>query len=71
MGYQQDGVALVPKEVGVWDSLMAMQLDIQENWLGSFLLNLLSYALIILPAAYFIRRWKNDPAVKSGRKLLL
>lgn len=39
---------------------------VQEHWLGSFLLNLLGYGLIILPAAFFIRRWKKDPAVQSG-----
>lgn len=43
---------------------------LQEHWLGSFLLNLLGYALIILPAAYFIRKWKKDPAVQAGKLLL-
>ena len=40
---------------------------VQEHWLGSFVLNLLGYALIILPTAYFIRKWKKDPAVQAGR----
>lgn len=38
----------------------------QQHWLGSFVLNLLGYGLIILPAALLIRRWKKDPAVQSG-----
>ncbi len=39
---------------------------VQEHWLGSFLLNILGYALIIVPAALLIRRWKQDPYVKRG-----
>lgn len=39
---------------------------VQDHWLGSFCLNLLGYALIILPAALLIRRWKKDPQVKAG-----
>jgi len=39
---------------------------VQEHWLGSFLLNLLGYAIIILPAAFLIRRWKKDPDVQAG-----
>ena len=39
---------------------------IQEHWLGSFLLNSLGYALIILPAALLIRRLKDSPSIRSG-----
>ena len=41
---------------------------IQEHWLGSFLLNILGYALIILPAAVLIRKWKTSPEVQSGER---
>ena len=44
----------------------AMMGSVQEHWLGSFVLNLLGYGIIILPAALLIRRWKNSSAVKSG-----
>lgn len=40
---------------------------VQEHWLGSFLLNSLGYALIILPAALLIRRLKDSPSIKSGQ----
>lgn len=40
---------------------------IQEHWLGSFLLNLLGYALIIVPAALLIKRWQKDPRIKRGK----
>ena len=39
---------------------------IQEHWLGSFLLNVLGYALILVPAALLIRRWKKSPLVQRG-----
>ena len=42
--------------------------QIQEHWLGSFILNVLGYALIVIPAALLIRKWKNDPAVRRGEK---
>lgn len=46
---------------------MAIFQMLQEHWLGSFLLNVLGYALIILPTALLIRRWKNDPQIKRGQ----
>lgn len=55
------------EELGIWARLVAVSGIVQEHWLGSFLLNLLGYALIIIPAAYLIRRWKNDPDVKAGK----
>ena len=39
---------------------------VQEHWLGSFLLNVLGYALIILPAALLIRKLKDSPSIKHG-----
>lgn len=39
---------------------------VQEHWLGNFILNLIGYGLIILPAALLIRRWKNSTLVKAG-----
>lgn len=48
----------------LWSLLEASQ----EHWLGSFLLNLLGYALIIVPAGLLIRRWKKDPQIKRGTK---
>ena len=39
---------------------------IQEHWLGNFVLNLVGYGLIILPAALLIRRWKSSTSVKAG-----
>lgn len=39
---------------------------IQDHWLGSFLLNVLCYAIIVVPAAFLIRRWKRDPQIKAG-----
>lgn len=48
------------------NSFMAILQVFQEHWLGSFILNLLGYALIILPAALLIRRWKKDPQIKEG-----
>lgn len=54
-------------EVGVWDDFKAVLAPVQEHWLGSFALNLLGYAIIIGPAAFLIRRWKNDPAVQAGK----
>lgn len=39
---------------------------VQEHWLGSFLLNLIGYGLIILPAALLIRRWKRSQLVQKG-----
>lgn len=44
----------------------AMLQTVQEHWLGSFVLNLLGYALIVLPAALLIRRWKQSAEVRSG-----
>ena len=44
----------------------AMLQTVQEHWLGSFVLNLLGYALIVLPAALLIRRWKQSAEIRSG-----
>ena len=41
---------------------------IQNHWLGSFLLNVLGYLLILIPAALLIRHWKNSPLVKRGKE---
>ncbi len=49
--------------------LSAMLAAVQEHWLGSFVLNLIGYALIIIPAALLIRRWKASTAIKNGRTL--
>lgn len=43
---------------------------VQEHWLGSFLLNLIGYGLIILPAALLIRRWKRSQLVQKGMYVL-
>lgn len=51
--------------------LSAMMAAVQEHWLGSFVLNLLGYALILLPAALLIRRWKQSTTIKNGRKQYL
>jgi hypothetical protein len=61
-----NGVGVELKEPVESVSMMAFLEMLQDHWLGSFLLNLLGYALIILPAALLIRRWKNDPLVKAG-----
>lgn len=55
-----------PYENIVVSNLMMYLAILQDHWLGSFVLNLLGYGLIILPAALLIRRWKNDPMVKAG-----
>lgn len=52
-------------EGGVGDFMATLQM-VQDHWLGSFLLNILGYALIVVPAALLIRRWKGDPAVRAG-----
>ena len=59
-----------PLELSLWGQVKTLLAMIQEHWLGSFVLNLLGYALIIAPAAFFIRRWKNDPQVQSGKKMI-
>lgn len=49
------------------DSNWRTMLDaVQEHWLGSFLLNLIGYGLIIFPAALLIRRWKKSELVQKG-----
>lgn len=53
------------ENVTLLNFLMILQ-TLQDHWLGSFILNLLGYALIIVPSALLIRRWKNDPGVKAG-----
>ena len=60
-GLELKAVDVVPES-----GYLAIFQAFQEHWLGSFLLNVLGYALIILPAALLIRRWKNDPLVKRG-----
>ena len=63
-GQEQANVAATDLEAGTsWTDMLDA---VQEHWLGSFLLNLLGYAIIILPAALLIRRWKKSPAVQSG-----
>lgn len=54
--------------VGVQAQIWSLLEASQEHWLGSFILNLLGYALIIVPAALLIRKWKKDPRVKRGIK---
>ena len=69
----EDNAAVIAAEkiaVGGIPDLSSVLDTFQEHWLGSFLLNLLGYALIILPAALLIRRWKKDPAVQSGENLI-
>ena len=41
---------------------------VQNHWLGSFLLNILGYLLILVPAALLIRRWKKSPLVQRGKE---
>ena len=60
------GVELKKPFENNYNNLMLFLEMLQDHWLGSFILNLLGYALIILPAALLIRRWKNDPRVKAG-----
>ena len=63
--------AMKPKSeepVGLSSQLWSLLEASQEHWLGSFLLNLLGYALIIVPAGLLIRRWKKDPQIKRGTK---
>jgi len=43
---------------------------VQSNWLGNFGLNLLGYAIIIVPAALIIQRLKKDPLVERGVDVL-
>ena len=57
-----DAVEPVGFKSQFWSLLEASQ----EHWLGSFLLNLLGYALIIIPTGLLIRRWQNDPRIKRG-----
>ena len=39
---------------------------LQGHWLGNFCLNLLGYALIIVPAALTIRQLKKNALVEKG-----
>jgi hypothetical protein len=57
--------------VGLSSQLWSLLEASQEHWLGSFLLNLLGYALIIVPAGLLIRRWKRDPQIKRGKLQIL
>ncbi len=54
------------EELGV--DVSAMLAAVQEHWLGSFVLNLIGYALIIVPAALLIRRLKTSTAIKNGTR---
>ncbi len=58
--------AISVDEVGLWGRLQDSFGMIQEHWLGSFVLNLIGYAILIVPAAFLIRRWKNDIQVQRG-----
>ena len=65
--------AMKPKSeepVRLSSQLWSLLEESQEHWLGSFLLNLLGYALIIVPAGLLIRRWKKDPQIKRGKLIL-
>lgn len=72
MDAENAGIELKMPEGGVEEGtnystyLMLLFQMVQDHWLGSFCLNLLGYALIVLPAALLIRRWKKDPQVKAG-----
>lgn len=59
--------AEVPVEVNLSAEFWSLLEASQEHWLGSFLLNLFGYALIIVPAGLLIRRWKKDPRIKRGK----
>ena len=54
------------RAAGGWSDLSAVLMAIQDHWLGSFVLNLCGYALIVVPAALLIRRWKKSPSIKNG-----
>ncbi len=56
--------------IGLWGKLLNVQGQIQEHWFGSFLLNLIGYALIIAPAAFLINRWRKDPKVQRGMSIV-
>ena len=62
-------VDVSPIDIGLWGQLLNVLGQIQEHWFGSFLLNLIGYALIIAPAAFLINRWKNDPKVQRGMSI--
>lgn len=53
--------------ITVWGSVVILLQVIQDHWLGSFFLNVLGYAIIIVPAAFLIRRWKADPRILRGQ----
>ena len=55
--------------VGLMNAMLLLQV-VQEHWLGSFFLNILGYALIIVPAALLIRRWKKDPQIRAGMAII-
>lgn len=61
------GLELKEGDIAADAGFVAMLGMVQDHWLGSFLLNVLGYVLIILPAALLIRRWKKDPQVKRGK----
>ena len=56
----------VINEVGFTGLFMGIFGLVQEHWLGSFVLNLIGYAIIIVPVGLLIRRWKKDPLVQKG-----
>lgn len=67
---QDAGLELKEGDVDPGASFMAVFQAVQDHWLGSFLLNVLGYALIIVPAALLIRRWQNNPQIKKGESLM-
>lgn len=64
------GIELKEGDLDMKGGLVEAFQAVQDHWLGSFLLNVLGYTLIILPAAVLIRRWKNSPQVKRGQCVL-
>ena len=66
---EHQAVAIPEESDGMFAGVGSMVTALQENWLGSFLLNVIGYGLIILPAALAIRKWKESPLVKQGALL--
>ena len=42
---------------------------VQNNWLGSFVLNVLGYAIVVVPAGLLIKYLKESPQVQQGNNL--
>ena len=49
----------------VGSEMESVMSSIQENWFGNFLLNICAYGVIILPAALFIRYFKNSQSLQQ------